>query len=178
MNRLEFIDWYEDVRVGTRRLILMVPEEAMDYRLHRNGPTIEMLMRSFASLEEQYLKGVCIGDWSDSSSPTDIRRQLYAAFAEDTDDKEGLENGVEKLDSPEEIVDHLDYIHQQGLDILADLSDEEFQLRKTMLPWGESGTIVRLLLGLVEREIHHRTELYCALQSYGIDMSTMMIWGP
>ncbi len=178
MNRYEFINWYEDVRVGTRRLIAMVPEEAFDYRPHEGGPTLEMIMRAFASLEEQFIKGVCMGDWSDPKSATDVRRQMRDAFAEEANDLDALAEDVPQLESPEEILDQLDRVHQDALDVIAELSDEEFQRTRVVLPWGEEGTILRLLLGLVEREIHHRTQLFTALQTYGLKMSEMVIWGP
>jgi len=178
MNKHEFIDWLEDVRVGTRRLIAMVPDEAFDYRAHNDAPTLEQLMRAFAGLEEQFVRGVCAGDWSDSKNPSDFRRQLQSAFAEDSDDPGGFPDDVCRLETTDEIIDQLDRVHQEALDIIAELTDEEFQARRVMVPWGEEATIARLLLGMVEREIHHRTELYLALQQYGIPMSQMMIWGP
>ena len=178
MNRHEFIDWYEDVRVGTRRLMAMVPEEAFDFRPHRDSPTLEMLIRAFASLEGQYVRGVCTGDWSDPRNPTDARRQIQRAIAEDADDLDDFADGPESLETTQDILDHLDRVHQEALDIIAELTDEQFQSQRVLLPWGEEGTIQRLLIGLVEREIHHRTELYLALQQYGVPMSPMMIWGP
>jgi hypothetical protein len=177
LNRHEFIDWYEDVRVGTRRLISIVPEEAFEFRAYETGPTLEQLMRAFASLEAQYVRGVCTGDWSDPRSPGDVRRQLCDAFAEEAADPQYFEQENE-IQTADEILDHLDLVHQEALDILAEVTDEEFQNRWVRLPWGEEGTLARLLLGLVEREIHHRTELYLALQAYGLRLSPMMLWGP
>ena len=178
MDRREFIDWYEDVRVGTRRLISMVPDEAFDFRPHRDAPTFEMLIRAFASLEEQYVRGVCTGDWSDPRHATDVRQQIRRAIAEEADDYGDGPGGPDGLDTARDVIDHLDQVHQEALDIIAELSEEEFLKRRVLLPWGEQGTILRLLVGLVEREVHHRTELYLALQHYGIPMSHMMIWGP
>jgi hypothetical protein len=177
LNRHEFIDWFEDVRAGTRRLISMVPEEAFDFRAWENGPTLEQVMRAFAGLESRYVRGVCTGDWSDPGNLQDVRRQMRDAFAEEADDPQYFEDECE-LQTVDEILDRLDQTHQESLDILADLTDEEFQNRRVDLPWGEQGTIMRLLLGLVEREIHHRTELYLALQQYGVTMHPMMLWGP
>jgi len=178
MNRHEFIDWLEDVRVGTRRLISMVPEEAFEYKASDDAPTVEQLMRVFASLEDQFTRGVCAGDWSNPGSPSDARRQIATAYAEDTDDLEFSGVTSESMDTADEILDHLDRIHQESLDIIAELSDEEFQARKVQVPWGEEATIQRLMIGMVEREIHHRTELYLALQQYGIQMSQLILWGP
>jgi len=178
MNRREFIDWSEDVRTGTRRLIAMVPEEAFDFQAHDDAPTVEQLMRAFSGLEEQFVKGVCRSDWSDKHNPRDIRRQRLRAYAEDTDELDIIDSEIELLGTADEILEHLDEIHQQALDVIADLSDEEFHNREVDVPWGERGTIQRLLVGMVEREIHHRTELYLALQQYGIPMSPMIIWGP
>jgi hypothetical protein len=178
MNRHEFIDWLEDVRVGTRRLISMVPDEAFEYRATDEAPTVEQLMRAFASLEDQFTRGVCAGDWSDPGSPSDARREIARAYAEDTDDFEFAEEMSESMYTADEILDHLDRIHQESLDIIAELSDEEFQARKVQVPWGEEATIQRLMIGMVEREIHHRTELYLALQQYGLPMSLLILWGP
>ena len=71
-----------------------------------------------------------------------------------------------------------DSFSEQTFDILADISEEEFLNRVVQVPWGEEGTIQRLMVGMVEREIHHRTELYLALQQFGIKMSPMVLWGP
>jgi hypothetical protein len=177
LNRHEFIDWYEDVRAGTRRLISMVPDEAFDFQAIDCGPTIEQIMRSFASLEDQYVRGVCTGDWSSAKNPWDARRQISDTFASEASDSDLIDRPSE-LQTSEEILDYLDEVHQNSLDILAYISEEEFRSRWVALPWGDEGTIVRLLLGLVEREIHHRTELYIALQIYGIPMNAMMLWGP
>ena len=155
----------------------MVPEDAFDFQAFDEGPTIEHLMRAFAGLEDQYIRGVCTGDWSDPKSPWDARRQMRDALSLNSGDTDI----VDACDQPEtsgEILDYLDDVHQNSLDILADLSDEEFQHRWMAMPWGDEGTIARLLLGLVEREIHHRTELYISLQLYGIPMTTLMLWGP
>ncbi len=178
MNRHDFINWHEDIRIGTRRLIAMVPDEAFDYKPHEDSPTLEQLMRVFASLEEQFMKGVCRSDWTDPEQAIDARRQLHHAFAEDTDDLEGLSSESEQLDSVDEILDRLDSIHQEALDLFADVTDEEFLNRKVQVPWGEEATIQRLLVGMVEREIHHRTELFIALRQYGLKMSGMILWGP
>jgi hypothetical protein len=177
LNRHEFIDWYEDVRAGTRRLIAMVPDEAFDFQAVDDGPTIEQIMRAFASLEDQYIRGVCTGDWSSPKNPWDACRQISDSLSSETAESDLIETPCE-LQTSEEILDYLDEVHQNSLDILADLSDGEFQSRWATLPWGDEGTIVRLLLGLVEREIHHRTELYISLQIYGIPMTAMMLWGP
>lgn len=177
MNRHEFIDWYEDVRAGTRRLISMVPEDAFDFRAWKTGPTMEQTMRAFAGLESQYIRGVCTGDWSDPGNPQDSRKQIRDAFAEEAGDPQYFDDECD-LQTSDEILDYLDQIHQESLDILAEISDEEFQNRRVALPWGEQGTVARLLLGLVEREIHHRTELYLALQQFGVRMHPMMLWGP
>jgi hypothetical protein len=177
LNRHEFIDWYEDVRAGTRRLIAMVPEDAFEFQAFKDGPTIEHLMRTFASLEDQYVRGVCTGDWSDPRSPWDSRKQVRDALSEDAGDSD-LVDPCDEPETSEDILDRLDETHQCALDILADVTEEEFQKRWVTLPWGDEGTISRLLLGLVEREIHHRTELYLALQLFGIRMHPQMLWGP
>ena len=176
MNRHEFIDWYEDVRVGTRRLISMTPEDALEFTINEQGTTIEMLLRAFASLEEQYVRGVCMDDWGGPSSPRKVKERQMQILAEETDDLDIMD--VETLETPDDILNHLDSIHDEALNILADISDDEFQHRRVDLPWGEGGTISRLLLGLVEREIHHRTELFLALGKYGLKMSDQIIWGP
>lgn len=177
MNLHEFIDWFEDSRAGTRRLISIVPTEAFDFRQNENAPTIEQIIRAFASLEYTFIKGVCTGEWTDSGNPSDIRRQIFDTLSEEAGDPEYFELS-EELDSAEAILDHLDRVHQECLDILAALSENEFQTRIVKVPWGEEASIARLLLGLVEREIHHRTELYLALQQYGIRMNPMILWGP
>lgn len=177
MTRHEFIDWYEDVRAGTRRLIGAVPEEAFEFQSFKDGPTIEQLMRTFASLEDQYIRGVCTGDWSDARNPWDARRQARDSFSEGASETDLIDT-INEPETSEEILDFLDETHQCSLDILADINDKEFQNRWVVLPWCDEGTIARLLLGLVEREIHHRTELYIALQLFGIRLTTQMLWGP
>ncbi|MFH1675621.1 MAG: hypothetical protein ABIC40_01265, partial [bacterium] len=146
MNKHEFIDWYEDVRYGTRRLISIAPEEALDFRPHENSETIEQMMRMFGTLEEQFVKGICRGDWSDSDSLDDARSQICDAFAEDSGEVGELTENEESTESTDEIIDRLDRIHQESLDILADVTEEEFQSHLVALPWSEQGTIVRLLL--------------------------------
>jgi hypothetical protein len=177
LNRHEFIDWYEDVRVGTRRLISIVPDEAFEFQANKCGPTIEQIIRTFASMEDQYIRGVVLGDWSDSRNADDMRRQVREAFAEEAGDAQYFEQ-VDELETSDDVLDNLDEVHQNSLDILAELTEDEFQKRVVELPWGERGPISRLLLGLVEREIHHRTELYFALQAFGININTQILWGP
>jgi len=178
MNRFEFINWLEDVRQGTRRLISIIPEDACDFRLTDESLTIREMSHSFSLLEEQFVRGVCTNDWSDPGNPADARRQLTSALSEETDDY-GLSDDVpDDFDSCGEIIDHLDNIHQEALDILAELTDEEFQTRKVVVPWGEEATIQRLLIGMVEREVHNRSELYIALKIYGVPVTDMIIFGP
>ncbi len=177
MNRFEFINWFEDVRLGTRRLITVVTDDAFEFRAYDESPTIEQLMRSFAGLEEKFVKGVCSGDWSERSRDTDARFQQERAFAEETDDVDGF-GVVEVFDTGDDILENLDMVHQEALDIIADLTDDEFQNRKVNVPWGEESTIQRFLIGMVEREIHHRTELMLALRLFGIRLSDQILWGP
>ncbi|HEX9743986.1 MAG TPA: hypothetical protein VGB30_01030, partial [bacterium] len=142
-----------------------------------NSPTVEMLMRAFAALEDQYVCGVCTGDWGDPSSPRAVKQRARDLLSEETDDWD-QDFYQDEMDTPDAILDHLDMIHDESLNILADLSDDEFQHRTVDLPWGETGTIARLLLGLVEREIHHRTELFLLLKHFGIRITDQVIFGP
>lgn len=178
MRRYDFINWFEDVRVGTRRLISMMPEDSSEFRLHSDSQTMLELAQMFAKLEEQFVKGVCTGDWTDPTHPTDTRSQQFRAYEEETDDFLDETYEIESPDTIDEILDQLDHIHQEALDILAGISDEEFLTLRVAVPWGEEGTIQRLLIGMVEREIHHRSELYFALRGYGVPVSEMIIWGP
>jgi hypothetical protein len=178
MKRHDFIDWFEDVRVGTRRLISMVPDEALDFKPHEEALSVLGLMQVFAKLEGPFVRGVCTGDWTDPKHPTDPRSQQIRAFEEDTDDFCISEDGIELFETVDEVLENLDEIHQESLDILAEISDEEFINRRVEVPWGEIGTIERLLLGMAEREIHHRAELYFALREYGVPVSEMIIFGP
>lgn len=178
MRLNDFINWFEDVRVGTRRLISMMPEDSFEFRLHSDSQTMLELAQVFAKLEKQFVKGVCTGDWTDPNHPTDIRSQQFRAYEEETDDFLDETFAIESPDTIDEILDHLDNIHQEALDIFAEISDEEFLTLRVAVPWGEEGTIQRLLIGMVEREIHHRSELYFALRGYGVPVSEMIIWGP
>ncbi|MCX6646321.1 MAG: DUF664 domain-containing protein [bacterium] len=178
MKRHDFINWFEDVRVGTRRLISMMPDEAFDFQFHEESLSMLGLMQLFAKLEEQFVRGVCTGDWTDPKHPTDPRSQQVRAFEEDTDDFCVSGDGIETPETVDDILEHLDLIHQESLDILADITDEEFMNRRVEVPWGETGTIERLLVGMVEREIHHRSELYFALREFGVPVSEAIIFGP
>ena len=178
MKRHDFINWYEDVRIGTRRLITMMPDEAFDFRFHEDSLTILELMQVFKRLEEQFVRGVCTGDWSDPKHPTHARTQRFRAYEEDTDDFCAPESDDSGGNTVDEILEDLDRVHQESLDILAEITDDEFLNRRVEVPWGEVGTIERLLIGMVEREIHHRAELYFALREYGVPVSEMIIWGP
>lgn len=156
----------------------MTPDEAFDFRLHEDSPTILRLMQAFAGLEERFVRGICTGDWSNPDNPMDTRHQQISAFREETDDYEFSVTGLEVPDTVDEILEHLDRIHQEALDILAEITDDEFLTLRVQVPWGEEGTIERLLTSMVEREIHNRSELYFALREYGIPVSEMIIWGP
>jgi hypothetical protein len=181
MNKFDFVNWFEDVRYGTRRLISMVPDEAFDFRANPDSPSMEKLMRAFGSLEEQFVKGICKSDWTDARNPTDARRQMEAAFAEDTDELEGfcdLEYDTESLETVDDILDHLDMVHQEALDIIAQVDENNFSKRVVQVPWGEEATIERFLVGMVEREIHHRAELAFSLRLYGVPVTNQVIFGP
>ena len=140
-----FIDYYQNVRARTRRLLLLVPPEQLEWTYQPGKFTIGDLFRHIAAIE-RFLYVETLLD----------RPSQYAGCGPE------LARGY---DATEQFFDRC---HAETLEHLRGLTPE--RLQQKCYPLGGPGiTVWKWLRLLPEHEIHHRGQLYLYLALLGID---------
>ncbi|KMQ62973.1 damage-inducible protein DinB [Chryseobacterium angstadtii] len=146
-----FIDYYEKVRARTLRLIEVVPPEHIDFSYKPGKFSIGDQIRHIAAIE-RFMYGETISG----------RKSAYAGC------------GKELADGYDETVKFFNEMHQETIEIIKKLSDDDLN-RKCLTPPGNEITIWKWLRAMIEHEIHHRGELYIYLNL--LDVKTPQIYG-
>lgn len=129
-----FIDYYEGIRRRTLNFINAVPMERIDWSPAEGEFTFGDLIRHLAATEAMFIEAVVNGKWKYAGHKTDLKQELAVAIA------------------------HLHAAHQEAMEKLSTLGDSALRETRRSL----SGTEVktwRLLMAMVEHEVHHRSQL-------------------
>lgn len=146
-----FLEYYERIRERTRKLVVLIPPEQMEWTYREGRFSIGGLVRHIAAIE----------------------RWLYAENAEGRPAKyAGC--GPELTEGYGSTLAYFDEMHRQSLAIFQKLSPERLQA-KILTPGGQPITCWKWLRALVEHEIHHRGQLYLYLNM--LDVNTPPIYG-
>ncbi len=150
-NIESFLEYYERVRERTRKLVVLIPPEHLEWTYREGRFTIGELVRHIAAIE----------------------RWLYAENAEGRPSKyAGC--GPELTEGYESMLDYFDEMHRQSVAIFQKLSPDMLQA-KIQTPAGQPITCWKWLRALVEHEIHHRGQLYMYLNM--LDVKTPPLYG-
>lgn len=140
-----FLEYYAKVRERTRRVVLLIPEEHLEWTYREGKFTLGDLVRHTAAIE----------------------RWLYAeTIANRPSAYQGC--GRNLADGTAAVLAYFDEMHRQSLEIFSQLTPELLQA-KTLTPTGQAITCWKWLRLLPEHEIHHRGQIYLYLNQLGID---------
>lgn len=144
-NITAFLDYYQNVRARTRRLLPLVPPERLEWTYQAGRFTIGDLFRHIAAIE-RFLYVETVLD----------RPSQYAGCGPE------LARGYEATTA------FFDRCHSETLEILRGLPPE--RLQQKCYPLGGPGlTVWKWLRLLPEHEVHHRGQLYLYLSMLGIE---------
>lgn len=143
-NIESFLEYYERIRERTRKVVLLIPSEKLEWTYREGKFTLGDLVRHIAAIE----------------------RWLYAENAAGRASKYEA-CGPELASGFEATLAYFDEMHRQSVEIFRTLSPEMLQV-KIQTPAGSPITCWKWLRALVEHEIHHRGQIYLYLNMLGI----------
>jgi uncharacterized damage-inducible protein DinB len=139
-----FITYFESIRRRTLTYIRTIPADGGDWSPKVGEFTCGDIVRHLAAAEIMFVGAVVEGKWR------------YAGHTDSTEP--GLDTAVARLEET----------HALAMDSLRGLTDAELdQLRPTLN--GPPVKAWRLLLALVEHEVHHRSQLAVYLALMGVE---------
>lgn len=153
-----FIRYYESVRRRTMTYLHAIPPEQIDWSPQRGAFTCGDIARHLAATEALTVRAVIEGDWPP-----------YLGHERDI---------APDLDR---ILAHLEATHRQSIERLGMLPDAALaEIRVDVT--GEERQVWRVLMAMIEHEIHHRSELGCYLalmeteppQLFGLDTNELI----
>jgi uncharacterized damage-inducible protein DinB len=139
-----FLDYYARLRERTRRLILLIPPDQIEWTYSPGRFTVGELVRHLAAIE----------------------RWLYAETVEGRPSAyPGC--GRDLADGYEATLAYFDEMHRQSMEIFSRLTPEQLAAKIHTVS-GAPITCWKWLRALTEHEIHHRGQLYIYLNMLGI----------
>lgn len=144
-NIESFLEYYGRLRERTRRVVLLIPPEHLEWTYKAGKFTLGDLVRHLATIE----------------------RWLYA---ETVQGRPAAYPGcsAELATGYEAVVDFFDDLHRQSMAIFGTLDPEQLAA-KIQTPGGQAITCWKWLRALCEHEIHHRGQIYLYLNMLGVE---------
>jgi uncharacterized damage-inducible protein DinB len=138
-----FIRYFESIRERTLRFIAAIPPEQIDFSRHPGKYTLGDIIRHLASTERMFIEAMLEG------------RFVYPGH--------GRELGA----TLEEAVSYLATCHAEAMQRLAEASDSLVDEKRPTLG-GPPISAWRILMMMVEHEVHHRSQISQYLVDLGI----------
>jgi len=129
-----FIDYYEGIRRRTLHFINAIPEDRIDWLPDEGEFTFGDLIRHLAATEAMFVEAMVNRKWKYSGHKSDLKQEREVTIAS------------------------LQATHREAMKKLGTLSDSALIETRPSL----SGTEVktwRLLMAMVEHEVHHRSQM-------------------
>ena len=139
-----FLQYFGNVRERTKRVVLVIPAEKIDWTYAPGKFTFGDLLRHIA-VTERYMFAECV-----QGKPS-----RYTS------------HGKEFAEGCDDILSLMDRLHQESMDIFAALTDADLQ-KKCPTPGGAPITTWKWLRSMAEHEIHHRGQIYLYLAMIGV----------
>ncbi|MGB0386797.1 MAG: DinB family protein [Ardenticatenaceae bacterium] len=140
-----FISYFGGVRRRTKRYIKAIPAEQVEWAPSENEFSCGDIVRHITSGERMFVGVVVEGRW---------RYGGHERTAENS--------------SLSELMAQLDATHAEAMDALRTLSDEQLLQKRPMLK-GPPAKAWRILMAMIEHEIHHRSQLANHLTLMGVE---------
>ncbi len=138
-----FIDYFESIRRRTLNYFRTIPPDRVDWTPRGDEFTFGDLVRHLAAGEVMFVGAVVESRW----------------------EYPGHERGV--YNTLDEAIAHLETIHAEAMTALRSLPDSAlYEPRPTLN--GPSVKAWRLLMAMVEHEVHHRSQLAVYLSQIGV----------
>lgn len=147
----DFIKYFESIRQRTIRVVQCIPEDKIDWSPKEGKMTLGDIVRHFALSERYIFVGIAKYDKNEYPGIDSMKKMSYA-----------------------ETMDFFSKIHQETMDILRTISDEDFK-KKVTTPDGAKISVWKWLRAMIEHEVHHRGALYSNLSL--LDIITPPIFG-
>ena len=139
-----FLSYVDSVRGRTRRVVVAIPPEHIEWT-HREGAfTLGGLVRHIAATERYMFAETARGNQS-----------TYPG------------HGRELADGYDAVLAYFDRMHAESIEIYRSLTPEALEA-KCMTPAGTPITTWKWLRAMIEHEIHHRGQLYLMLSMLGV----------
>ncbi len=139
-----FLDYFERVHERTRRVILCIPPESLEWS-HRPGAfTLGDLVRHLGAIE----------------------RHMFAENAQGRTSRYPG-HGPELAEGWDEVVSFFDRMHRESMEIFRGLTADDLA-RRCETPGGTQLAVWKWLRSMVEHEIHHRGQIYLMLGILGV----------
>ncbi|MEO8505320.1 MAG: DinB family protein [Acidobacteriota bacterium] len=147
----EFLRYYERIRARTRRVVVLIPPEALENGARPGRFTLGDLVRHLAAIERyMFAENAC------------CRPSRYPG------------HGRELGEGLPAVLEYFDRCHAESMEIFGGLSDEDYRaLCET--PGGTKLAVWKWLRAMVEHEIHHRGQIYLMLGA--LDVTTPPLYG-
>ena len=140
-----FLQYYQRIRQRTIRVIKFIPQEKIEWSYKNGKFTFGDLIRHLAAIERYMF-----------AENARLQPSRYPGHGRE------LANGYEN------VLNFMERMHQETLEILSQLSDEDLR-KKCNTPNGTPITVWKWLRAMVEHEIHHRGQIYLYLAMLDID---------
>lgn len=138
-----FLAYYDSVRARTRRAVVAIPDEHIEWAPRAGAFSFGDLVRHLAALER----------WMWAESVQD-RPSRYPG------------HGRDLADGPVPVREYFERLSAESRAIFAALTDEDLE-RRCATPAGVSLTMWKWLRAMLEHEAHHRGQLYLMLGMVG-----------
>jgi uncharacterized damage-inducible protein DinB len=139
-----FLDYYAKIRERTRRVVVLVPPDRLEWAPREGAWSFGDLVRHLGAIER----------WMFAENVSG-RPSRYPG------------HGPELADGYDAVLAYFDRMHGEAMDIFRALTPEALQARCTT-PGGASMPAWKWLRAMVEHEIHHRGQIYLMLGIIGV----------
>jgi uncharacterized damage-inducible protein DinB len=140
-----FLDYWEKVRERTRRVVVRIPEERLEWAWKPGKFTLGDLVRHLAGIE-RWMYGENV----------QRRPSRYPGHQEE------LAKGLPAVQA------YFECLHAESMEIFRGLSDADLAER-CVTPGGAEIPIGKWLRLMIEHEVHHRGQIYLQLAMLGVE---------
>lgn len=144
-----FLEYWTRVRERTRRVVVLIPPEQLEWAPREGAFSFGDLVRHLAAIER----------WMFAENVSG-RPSRYPG------------HGPELAEGYDEVIAYFDRMHEESMELFRALTPEALQARCTT-PGGASMPAWKWLRAMVEHEIHHRGQIYLMLGMIGVPTPPM-----
>ncbi|MDQ6827673.1 MAG: DinB family protein [Gemmatimonadota bacterium] len=139
----QFLDYFHGIRARTRRVVLSIPPDHIEWTHAPGKWTLGDLVRHLGGIERWM--------WAENAKR---RPSRYPG------------HGRELAEGHGAVVAYLDAMHAESMDIFRTLTPEDLNA-KCMTPGGAELVVWKWLRAMVEHEAHHRGQIHLMLSMLG-----------